>query len=100
MLYGPSGFYENCSAALQKALINMNLRLDNVLEDISGATGMAIIRAIIGGERDPQALASLRDKRCKKSVKEIEDSLNGFYQERPSGQIAIAKSQFQQSVLA
>jgi transposase len=70
-----------CIQRMQKALINMNLRLDNVLEDISGATGMAIIRAIIGGERDPKKLATLRDKRCKKTIEEIEDSLNGFYQE-------------------
>lgn len=70
-----------CIQRMQKALINMNLRLDNVLEDISGATGMAIIRSIISGERDPKALASHRDKRCKKSLQEIEDSLNGFYQE-------------------
>ena len=66
---------------MQKALISMNLRLDNVLSDISGATGIAIIRAILGGERDPKKLSELRDKRCKKSIKEIEDSLNGFYQE-------------------
>lgn len=66
---------------MQKALINMNIRLDNVLSDISGVTGMTIIRAILNGERDPKKLAEYRDKRCKKSQKEIEDSLNGFYQE-------------------
>jgi transposase len=66
---------------MQKALINMNLRLDNVLNDISGVTGMAIIHAIVNGERDPKKLAMYRDKRCKKSEEEIEDSLNGFYQE-------------------
>lgn len=66
---------------MQKALINMNLRLDNVLSDISGATGMSIITAILLGERDPKKLAEYRDKRCKKSLEEIEESLNGFYQE-------------------
>src|SRR5262249_10800611 len=66
---------------MQKALINMNLRLDNVLSDISGTTGMTIIRAILNGERDPKKLAEYRDRRCKKSQEEIEDSLNGFYQE-------------------
>ena len=45
-----------CICRMQKALINMNLRLENVLSDISGATGMAIIRAIISGERDPKVL--------------------------------------------
>lgn len=70
-----------CIQRMQKALINMNLRLDNVLGDISGLTGITIIRAILNGERDPKTLANYRDKRCKKSIKEIEDSLNGFYQE-------------------
>jgi len=66
---------------MQKALISMNLRLDNAVNDISGMTGMTIIRAILNGERDPKKLAMYRDKRCKKSQEEIEDSLNGFYQE-------------------
>ena len=63
---------------MQKALINMNLRLDNVLEDISGVTGMTIIRAILKGERNAKLLAKYRDKRCKKSEEEIEASLQGF----------------------
>lgn len=69
-----------CIQRMQKALINMNLRLDNAIADLSGATGMAIIRAILAGERDPKQLAAFRDKRCKKSLQEIEDSLCGFYQ--------------------
>ena len=59
----------------------MNLRLDNVLSDISGLTGMTIINAILKGERDPKKLAGYRDIRCKKSQEEMEESLNGFYQE-------------------
>jgi len=70
-----------CIQRMQKALINMNLRLDNVLSDISGVTGMTIIRAILKGERDPKTLSLYRDKRCKKSEAEIEDSLKGFYQD-------------------
>lgn len=66
---------------MQKALISMNLRLDNVLNDISGVTGMTIIEAILAGERNPKVLAQFRDKRCKKSQEEIEESLHGFYQE-------------------
>jgi hypothetical protein len=58
----------------------MNLRLDNVLNDISGVTGMTIIHAILRGEHDPKQLAKYRDPRCRKSEKEIEESLNGFYQ--------------------
>lgn len=71
----------SCIQRMQKALISMNLRLDNVLSDISGATGMNIIQAILRGERDAKNLAQLRDKRCKKSIEEIEDSLKGFYQD-------------------
>jgi hypothetical protein len=66
---------------MQKALINMNLRIDNTLSDITGTTGMAIIQAILGGERDPKKLALYRDARCHKSKEEIEESLNGFYQQ-------------------
>ncbi len=70
-----------CIQRMQKAFINMNVRLDNVVDDISGVTGMAIIRAILNGERDPKKLAKHRDPRCKKSEEEIEDSLYGYYQE-------------------
>jgi hypothetical protein len=52
---------------MQKALLQMNLQLSNVVSDISGVTGMRIIRAIVGGERDPMALARLRDPRCRSS---------------------------------
>jgi len=45
---------------MQKALQQMNLKLTTVLSDITGVTGMQIIRAIIGGERDPHVLASYR----------------------------------------
>jgi transposase len=49
---------------MQKSLTEMNLQLQHVVTDITGATGMRIIRAIIGGERNPAALALLRDTRC------------------------------------
>src|SRR6201988_4624579 len=48
---------------MQKALTQMNLQLSNVLTDISGATGQAVIKAILGGERDPHKLAALRNWR-------------------------------------
>jgi transposase len=57
----------------------MNLRLTNVLSDITGVTGMKILRAIIAGERDAQVLAQFRDKRCAKSAAEIAKSLEGHY---------------------
>jgi transposase len=64
---------------MQKALTVMNLRLTNVLSDITGVTGMKILRAIIAGEQDPQVLAQFRDDRCAKSEAEIAKSLTGHY---------------------
>jgi transposase len=66
---------------MQKALSQMNVQLNNVLSDITGDTGMRIIRAIAEGERDPKLLASYRDKRCKNSLDVIEKSLTGHYRE-------------------
>jgi len=56
---------------MQKALIQMNLHLHKVISDITGNTGMAIIRAIVAGERDPHSLAALKDPRIKSSNTEI-----------------------------
>lgn len=64
---------------MQKALTLMNLRLTNVLSDITGVTGMQIIRAILAGERNPQVLAEYRQPGCKKTVTEIAKSLEGHY---------------------
>lgn len=66
---------------MQKALIQMNLKLTNVITDITGATGMQIIRAIVSGQRDPKELAKYRDCRCRKSEQEIAKSLEGCYKE-------------------
>lgn len=66
---------------MQKALMQMNLQLHHVVSDITGATGMKIIRAIIAGERQPAILAQHRDIRCKESSQTIEKSLKGNYQE-------------------
>ncbi|OQC73106.1 MAG: Transposase IS116/IS110/IS902 family protein [Spirochaetes bacterium ADurb.Bin001] len=64
---------------MQKALTQMNLLLHNVVSDITGVTGMRIIKAILDGERDTQILASMRDKRCKNSIATIAKSLQGNY---------------------
>jgi transposase len=64
---------------MQKALTEMNLQLHHVVSDITGVTGMRIIRAIIAGERDPAALASLRDKHCHSSAEKIAKALTGCY---------------------
>lgn len=66
---------------MQKALIQMNLMLPNVVDDITGKTGDAIVSAIISGERDPKTLASMRDYRCKHPVEDIEAALTGCYKD-------------------
>jgi transposase len=64
---------------IQKALQQMNVKLTNVLSDVTGATGMKIIRDILAGIRDPQQLSRHRDHRCRKSEGEIAKSLEGDY---------------------
>lgn len=66
---------------MQKALQQMNLLLHNVVADITGETGMKIIKAILAGERDPKVLASNRNERCKHSSTTIAKSLVGNYRE-------------------
>lgn len=66
---------------MQKALQQMNLRLDNVVSDITGQTGMRILKAILQGERDVQKLASLRDRNCKATAEVIAQSLVGNYRQ-------------------
>ncbi len=65
---------------MQKALTQMNLQLANVVSDITGATGMRIIRAILVGERDPRQLAAMRDWRTKNDEETIAKALEGNYQ--------------------
>jgi hypothetical protein len=62
---------------MQKTMTVMNVQLSNAISDISGATGQAIIRAIVNGERDPWKLAKLRDRRIKATEEEIARSLEG-----------------------
>ena len=64
---------------MQKALAQMNLQLHNVVADITGVTGMRILKAILGGERNPNVLAAMRDQRCKNSEATIARSLKGSY---------------------
>src|ERR1700747_530339 len=65
---------------IQKALTQMNIQLANVLSDVSGVTGQAIIKAILAGERDPHKLAAFRDPRVKASEEQIAQSLEGNWQ--------------------
>lgn len=66
---------------MQKALTTLNVQLANTVSDISGVTGMTIIRAILAGVRDPQQLAQLRDRRVAASEEEIAHSLAGNWRE-------------------
>jgi len=66
---------------MQKSLDQMNIRVHHAVSDIDGKTGTAIVKAIVEGERNPANLAKLRDKRCKKSEKEIADYLTGTWRD-------------------
>jgi transposase len=66
---------------MQKSLDQMNVRVHRAVADLDGATGMAILRAIVAGERDPGQLATLRDPRCHKSEAEIAEQLTGHWRE-------------------
>jgi transposase len=64
---------------MQKALIQMNVQLHHVVTDITGTTGLRIIKAILSGQRNPEILASMRDPRCKNTQSTIARSLKGNY---------------------
>ncbi len=75
---------------MQKALTHMNLQLHHVVSDVTGVTGMKIIRDIVAGERDPDVLACMRDVRCRESVETIRAALVGNYQ--PEHVFALAQA--------
>ena len=64
---------------MQKALTQMNVQIHNVIRDITGVTGLAIVDAILAGERDPDKLAALRDRRIKADHATIAKSLVGDF---------------------
>jgi transposase len=66
---------------MQKSLDQMNVRVHRAVADISGTTGMAMIRAIVAGERDPRTLAELRDQRCNKNIRQMTEELTGNWRE-------------------
>ena len=66
---------------MQKALTQMNVKLQHVISDITGKTGMMIIEAIVGGERNPRKLAQLRDPRTRATEAAIAKSLQGHWRE-------------------
>jgi transposase len=64
---------------MQKALTQMNIKLHHVISELSGQTGLAIVRAIVAGERDRLKLAALKDRRVRSDVLTIAKSLEGDY---------------------
>ena len=66
---------------MQKSLDQMNVRVHRAVSDISGTTGMAIIRAIVAGERDPKKLVELRSERCARTPSEMIEELTGNWRE-------------------
>ena len=66
---------------LQKALELMNVKLTEVVNDITGLTGQKIIRSILAGERDPLTLARLRDRRCRNSLDTFVRALEGSWRD-------------------
>ena len=64
---------------VQKALLQMNIQLTQAVTDVMGVTGQKIIRMIVGGERNPETLAALREPGCKHSVAEIAKALTGTW---------------------
>jgi transposase len=88
-----SELIEHRSAHIQhihKALSQMNLQLGQVLSDITGVTGMSIVRAVVAGERDPHKLAALRQPGCLKAEPQIAKALTGNY--RPEHVFALKQS--------
>ena len=75
---------------MQKALQQMNVQLTQVVSDITGVTGLTILRAIVAGQRDPQQLAALRQPGVKKTEAEIAKALTGNY--RPEHVFALQQA--------
>jgi transposase len=79
-----------CVQWMQKALDQMNVQVHRAVSDLTGVTGMAIVRAIVGGERDPARLATHRDPRCRHSAEEIARYLTGTWREEHLFNLASA----------
>jgi len=80
---------------MQKALTQMNIQLANVISDVTGVTGQAIIKDILAGERDARRLAAHRDGRIKASVDEIARSLQGNWRKDLLFQLKQEQAQYE-----
>jgi transposase len=79
-----------CVQWMQKTLDQMNVQVHRAVADLTGSTGMAIVRDIVAGERDPSRLAAHRDPRCRKSVDQITRYLTGNWREEHLFNLASA----------
>src|SRR3989441_4303838 len=79
-----------CVQWMQKALDHMNVQVHRAVTDLTGVTGMAIVRAIVAGERDPARLARHRDPRCRKSAEEVARHLTGTWRDEHLFNLASA----------
>jgi transposase len=79
-----------CVQWMQKALDQMNVQVHRAVTDLTGLTGMAIVRAIVAGDRDPARLAMHRDPRCRKSADEIARYLTGTWRQEHLFNLASA----------
>lgn len=75
---------------MQKALMQMNVQLHHVVTDITGVTGLRIVRAIVAGNQSPEHLAAFRDVRCQSSEETIREALTGNY--RPEHVFALRQA--------
>ena len=75
---------------MQKALDQMNVQIHRAVTDLTGKTGMAIVRAIVAGERDPRELVKYRDRRCKKSPTQLAEYLVGTWRDEHLFNLAMA----------
>jgi hypothetical protein len=79
-----------CVQWMQKALDQMNVQVHRAVTDLTGATGMAIVGAIVAGERDPAQLATHRDRRCRHSAEAIARYLTGTWRDEHLFNLASA----------
>ena len=81
---------------MQKALDQMNVQVHRALSDLTGKTGLAMVGAIVQGERDPFRLAAFRDKRCKKSEAQIAEHLTGNWRQEHLFNLKMALRLYEQ----
>ena len=87
---------------MQRSLTEMNIQLANVISDVSGETGMAIIDAILSGQREPRALAKLKGRRIQASLATLERALEGHWKDEELFRLEQARltyAHFQEQIL-